>query len=173
MEDVKLLRGLIREMCKNKVYWGRGGAGMLFTCSEDGTVLMLLRSAWVDQGGTWGVPGGGIGERHYRTPIEDPITDMSVFMKTARREVKEECGSMPPGFKMSQIVGKNLYEDCGFKYFTFIADITKGQKAAWKLVSNDGETDQFKWVPRSELSPGCSVDGRRLHFGIEHTLFSK
>ena len=30
--------------CQRREYWGRGGAGVLFTCSEDGTVLLLLRA---------------------------------------------------------------------------------------------------------------------------------
>jgi len=37
-------------------------------------------------------------------------------------------------------------------------------------VSNDGETDDFQWIPMSKLRSGASVMGRRLHFGVEYTL---
>lgn len=157
-------------MCKKPEYWGRAGAGVLFLCSEDDTVLLLLRAPWVAQGGTWGIPGGGVEEGWFKTPIEDPITDPSIFRDAAFREAVEECGSMPPGFSSGQIVGKTVYEDCGFQYVTLIADITLEQKGAWEMVSNDGETDDFQWFPRSSLRPGASVAGRRLHFGIEYTL---
>lgn len=157
-------------MCKKPEYWGRGGAGIMFTCSEDDTVLLLLRADWVDQGNTWGIPGGGVEEGWFETPIEDPISDPSVFQSAAFREAVEECGSLPPRFSSSQVVGKTVYEDCGFQYVTLIADISLVQKDRWSLVSNDGETADFQWVPRSKLGPGASVDGKRLHFGVEYTL---
>ncbi len=168
--SVKSLRGLIREMCKKPEYWGRGGAGIMFTCSEDDTVLLLLRAPWVAQGGTWGIPGGGVEEGWFETPIEDPITDDSIFINAAFREAVEECGSMPPGFSQSQVVGRTVYEDCGFQYVTLIADISLSQKEGWEMASNDGETDDFQWFPRAKLSPGARLMGRKLHFGVEYTL---
>ena len=157
-------------MCKKPEYWGRGGAGIMFTCSEDDTVLLLLRAMWVDQGDTWGIPGGGVEEGWFETPIEDPISDPSTFQDAAFREAVEECGSLPSGFSGSQVVGKTVYEDCGFQYVTLIADISLAQKEGWSLVSNDGETADFRWVSRSKLSPGAKVGGKRLHFGVEYTL---
>lgn len=161
---------LIREMCKKPEYWGRGGAGIMFTCSEDGTVLLLLRAPWVAQGGTWGIPGGGVEEGWFGTPIEEPIKDDSIFIKAAFREAVEECGSLPPGFSKSQVTGRTVYEDCGFQYVTLIADITLDQKENWDLVSNDGETDGFEWTSISSLRSGSSFMGHRLHFGVEYTL---
>jgi 8-oxo-dGTP pyrophosphatase MutT (NUDIX family) len=170
MQRDSLLRGLIREMCKKPKYWGRGGAGIMFRCPEDDTVLLLLRADWVDQGGTWGIPGGGVEEGWFETPIEEPIYDPSIFQRAAFREAVEECGSLPPGFSSSQVTGRTVYEDCGFQYITLIADITLEQKERWRLASNDGETDDFQWVPRSKLGAGASFMGRRLHFGVEYTL---
>ena len=143
---------------------------MMFTCSEDGTILLLLRAFWVDQGGTWGIPGGGVEEGWFETPIEDPITDESVFIDAAMREAEEECGSLPPGFSSKQIIGRTVYEDCGFQYVTLIADLTLEQKESWNLASYDGETDEFLWVPRADVLPGANIDGHRLHFGVEFTI---
>lgn len=147
----------------SKRYWGRGGAGVMFTCSADNTILLLKRAKWVDQGGTWGVPGGGVEEGWFNTPIKNPITDDGLFIKTAKKEAKEECGSLPPGFNMKNVVDRTTYEDRGFKYVTFVADLSPGQKSSWKLVSGDGETEEFRWFPRNRLP-------KNLHFGVKFTL---
>ncbi len=155
--------------CKRDEYWGQGGAGMMFICSEDDTVLLLLRASWVDQPNTWGVAGGGVGEGWNETPMQ-PLTNDAVFLNTAKKEAKEECGSLPPNFSTSQIVDKTEYEDCGFRYLTFIADITLEQKAKWKLEANDGETAEFLWVNKSSLSASSRPKGKPLHFGVIYTL---
>lgn len=157
------LRGLIREELTGKRYWGRGGAGIMFMCSEDDTILLLKRAGWVAQGGTWGVAGGAVEDGWVSTPIVEPITDRAVFVSTALREAEEECGSLPPGFSMSNVVNETTFEDQGFRYVTFVADIAVEQKEAWDLVSNDGETSEFRWFPRDAL-PG------NLHFGVKYTL---
>lgn len=166
-----LLRKLIHEMCKRDEYWGRGGAGVMFTCSDDDTVLLLLRAEWVDQPGTWGIPGGGVEEGWFETPIEDPITDMSIFIGAAMKEATEECGSLPPDFAPNeQIVGKTAYEDCGFQYITFIVDITADQKAEWNISLDDGESADFVWAPLVQVRAGSRIKGKPLHFGVEYTI---
>ena len=159
---------LLRE-CARQVYWGSGGAGMLFVCRADGTLLLLLRSDAVSQPGTWGVAGGGIGEDWVRTPVprESQVSDPGVFMATALREAEEECGSLPPGFTSRAVVGSTTYEDCGFRYRTFICDVTLEQKEAWtpQLRSPDGETSEFKWFHVEDLPPRG-----RLHFGTSYVL---
>ena len=167
--------------CKRSEYWGQGGAGVLFTCSEDGTVLLLLRAEWVEQGGTWGIPGGGIGEGFYDTPME-PITDLDVFRRKAQQEVEEECGGLPPGQGAAGVMTRlpeglpyTQYEDCGFRYVTFILDITKAQKDAWAPYSADGENDAFVWFPIAEVKRGRPLpdeygDLHDIHFGVKFTM---
>ena len=157
--------------CVRRSYWGRGGAGMMFVCSEDRTVLLLLRAEWVEQGGTWGVPGGGIGEGFFSTPME-PIDDPEVFLRKAAQEVEEECGSLPPGFSEAQILGTTQYEDCGFRYRTFIVDVTAKQKASWRLVSEDDETDAFVWFPWDDVLSGQPLDDADQHFGVVRSILS-
>jgi 8-oxo-dGTP diphosphatase len=160
------IRKLIIEAAKPKQYWGRGGAGMMFICREDNTVLLLHRADWVAQGGTWGVPGGSVTEDQWFTlPIEEPVSDDDpLFLSGARREVQEECGSLPPGFSTSNIFDETLFEDQGFKYKTFVYDIGLADKEKWELGSLDGETQEYRWVPIQELSQ------LPLHFGVEFTL---
>ena len=51
---------ILGQYTKPKRYWGNSAAGLLFICPEDNTVLLLLRSSVVMQGGTWGVYGGKV-----------------------------------------------------------------------------------------------------------------
>jgi len=165
---LKDLRKIIREESSIKRYWGRGGAGILFTCSEDDTVLLLKRAAWVQQGGTWGIPGGAIEDGYYAVPIEDPLPlNFAAFFKAAKREVVEECGSMPRSFT---VVGRTVYEDRGFRYVTFVVDVPLNAKEKWMMSSSDSETDEFVWFPAEEVHPGASLEGTPLHFGVSYTL---
>lgn len=161
--------------CKRREYWGRGGAGVMFTCSEDGTVLLLLRAEWVEQGGTWGIPGGGIGEGFFRTPMQ-PITDLDVFRRKAQQEAEEECGALPPYMtSLPEGLPYTQYEDCGFRYVTFILDITKAQKDTWAPYSADGENDAFVWFPLADVKAGRPLpdeygDLHDIHFGVKFTM---
>ena len=143
--------------------WGRGGAGILFLCGADSSLLLLQRAGWVAEGGTWGIPGGGTSGGWESLPILHPITDEKVFLKTALRETEEECGSMPPGFALSQLVKRVEYEHCGFRYITYVCNLTLSQKEAWSLVSEDDETDAFMWFSKSDIEVGELLDGRRIH----------
>jgi hypothetical protein len=67
-------------------------------------------------------------------------------------------------------VGKTVYEDCGFQYITFIADITADQKESWSISLADGESADYVWVPLQGVSPGVRIKGKPLHFGVEYTI---
>ncbi len=144
---------------------------MMFLCSETEEILLLLRASWVAQGGSWGIPGGGLSEGWRSTPMK-PVVGEKRFWDKALREVEEECSSLPPGFKKSQVVDKTVYEDCGFRYVTFIADLTRAQRAGWQLESLDDETDEFRWFPLGLVTEGERLAGRPLHFGVVFTLMN-
>ena len=167
-------------LCKKGVYWGDGGAGIMFVSPEEGLVLIGKRSAGSEVG-TWGIPGGGIGEPDFvsayddetvsrktmvrRTPIRNPVSEPQVFLDTALRETKEECGSLPPGFSLDRdIVGETDYEDCGFRFKTFVAKVTPEQRKRWQLSPQLGEISELRWVPISKLGE------LPLHYGVEHSL---
>lgn len=167
----KIAKLLFAAGCEKSEYWGQGGAGMLFVCPEDETVLLLKRGGWVDEGGTWGLSGGGIGEGYYRTPMK-PLTDESVFKNTAKRETIEELGSLPPGFSWSQVKDKTEYHDCGFRFLSYIAYITLEQKNNWEFDFSDDETTQYIWYDKNKLNRDSIIKGSPLHFGIKHILKS-
>ena len=77
---------------------------------------------------------------------------------------------MPPGFALSQLVKRVEYEHCGFRYITYVCNLTLSQKEAWSLVSEDDETDAFMWFSKSDIEVGELLDGRRIHPGVEYAL---
>lgn len=135
-------------------YWGRAGAGILFICNEDRTILLSLRSMDVNEPGTWGIPGGAI--KVEGTSVEDNFVG-------AKREVVEEFGSLPSNMK---VIGRSLFKDKDFKYTTFFVEIPLKEKKSWTpKITLDWENDDVEWFAEDNL-PG------NLHFGVKFALTS-
>ena len=78
----------------NPEFYGKAGAGILFFCQNQ--VLLLERSPNVQEPGTWGIPGGAIGEMYIQSE-EDSLgqehLSLDVFFQNAIKETIEElCG---------------------------------------------------------------------------------
>ena len=178
---MKLLREYIQVVlteqgCNKSRYWGIGGAGMIFVCQEDHTVFLQKRSAHVTGGaGQWAFPGGGIHpknarEQHYDVPIDEEFVlapDDPVFLETALDEVEEEVGSVPP---FEGVIDSYIYEDCGFVYKTFIANVSKDEKERWQPCAADmcsWESSDMGWFTNPEFLQ------QNLFFGFSPTLINK
>ena len=94
----------------------------------------------------------------------------------AQQEAEEECGGLPPGMaRVPEGLPYTQYEDCGFRYTTFILDIPKAQKDAWRPYSADGENDAFVWFPLDKVKRGRPLpdehgDLHAIHFGVKFTM---
>jgi 8-oxo-dGTP pyrophosphatase MutT (NUDIX family) len=125
------------------IHWGAlGGAGLLLRhLPSQGQPLYLLteRSRWIDEGGTWGIPGGAI--HHGESPEE-----------TAHRAAAEQIWPLP-AYRVTGIV----VQDCcgGWKFHIVGADIDAPFTA---YAARD--TDATGWFTVPEM------DHLRLYSGV-------
>jgi len=133
----KLVSGFIGQTAK-----ALGGAGLLLRhVPQRGPPVYLLteRSRWVEEGGTWGIPGGAI---HYGESPE----------QATRREAVEEIWPVP-AYRVTGII----VQDCGggWKFHIVCADVEEPFTA---YIAQ--ETDATGWFTLQEMS------GLRLHPGF-------
>lgn len=128
-------------------YWGNAGSGMLFTTGK--SILLLKRSAMVEQPRTWGIPGGAI--------PEDNGELMDAYA-SAKKECKEEIGVLPP----HKVITKFIFKDRDFMFTTFICKVKE-----FSPTRLNWENDEWEWVSEEELST------YKLHFGVSLLLKSK
>lgn len=129
--------------------WGNAGSGILFTTGD--RILLLHRSPYVEEPGTWGIPGGAV-----------PQTSDGSFLdayKSAQRETREETGSLPS----HDCVDEYVYEEEGFRYTTYICEVSEEDADRFHPVFN-WENDDYAWVSLDELG---DYD---LHFGVLELL---
>jgi 8-oxo-dGTP pyrophosphatase MutT (NUDIX family) len=150
-------------------YYGKGGAGLLLTCKEDGTVLMLKRSRHVEQPMTWGIPGGALSKGegwHRRDDIVDSGFSQDDFLEAAFREADEELfssGGLYLDKSKMTLIGETEFRDGGFTYKTFVYDIPlEEKKRITGSFSLNWENDKAKWYSLSDLP-------KNLHFGVKFT----
>jgi len=128
-------------------HWGRlGGAGLLLRYvppKGDPEYLLTERSRWVDEGGTWGMPGGAI---HNGESAE----------VAARREATEEIWPLPA----YRITGIEV-QDCGggWKFYIVNADVDEPFTAY-----TAEQTDSTGWFTISQMTR------LRLHPGIRQWI---
>lgn len=123
-------------------FWGNRGAGILLIAQDTGRLLLVLRSGYVNEPGTWGLPGG---------KIDDDDVSPSV---AAKREAEEELGYSGA----MQLTAAHVFKAGSFRFHNFIGVIPKEF-----TPSLDWENDDSGWYSTDELpSP--------LHFGIQSLL---
>jgi 8-oxo-dGTP pyrophosphatase MutT (NUDIX family) len=159
-------------------FWGKAGAGMMIVCPDDNTALLLLRASWVDQPGTWGVPGGAVsgteGWREYGDEGTGEAKDYSdVSWATAVKETEEELGvnfdSVP-----HEKAGQTVFKKGDFTYTTYIVAVTKEVKdmIARKASFADAESVDMKWFKLDDLMNYKQIEDlrKKLHFGVQYVM---
>lgn len=141
------------------IRWGKAGAGILFFCEDE--CLLTLRSNQVEESMTWGVPGGSVaGEERFESyEIDTRELDLKTYLSGATKEVIEELGSLPDDYSIYDEV---VYQEGGFTYVTFFAEISKKSKNNWKHVLNWENVDA-RWFLSRELPP-------TVHFGVKYLI---
>lgn len=128
-------------------FWGNAGSGILFTTGEK--ILLLKRSPYVLEPGTWGIPGGAIPEKGGR-PMD--------ALQSAKKETQEELGRVPS----FQVVDKYVFRSGAFKFTTFIARVNQEFKPRLNW-----ENDKAEWLTEDE------VRRKNLHPGVKTMLAAK
>ena len=119
-------------------HWGLfGAAGVLVYVPQpadpaQSLVLLLRRSRWSHQGGTWALPGGAMDSDE--TPAE-----------AALREADEECMLDP---KLVVPRGRYTDEHGGWAYYTVLAQAAE----PLRVRADSYETDEAVWRPAGEVS---------------------
>lgn len=122
-------------------FFGAQGAGCVFVSRTTGRIMLVLRSASVEQPFTWGNCGGA----HHTE--ESPI-------EAARREAFEETG-FSGALELKPAL---VFQSGTFRYSNFIAVVEE------EFIPDLGwEADDYVWCTLSDLP-------HPLHFGIEALL---
>jgi len=131
---------------EGEVFWGKSGSGILLVSIEDQTALLLKRSNNVQEPGTWGIPGGAVGEGEGR-------------LESAMRESIEELGSLP---RLEDHIDTITYNKGDFTYETFVYNVSLEEKNKWTpTIKLNWENDEYRWFPFNSLPTN-------LHFGIQY-----
>lgn len=155
--------------------WGKVGAGILFVCEEDDTMLLMHRSGNVEEPFTWGVPGGAIigeGWHDWHFDVE-PYTDKELW-EGAKRETWEECGDLPPHLSDTQIKHIFDFKKGDFVFRDFVVVITKEQKDNWdidlEMAVDSWENNDFGWFSLNNLPHPLHMGVRFIfmHLGIDY-----
>jgi 8-oxo-dGTP pyrophosphatase MutT (NUDIX family) len=125
-------------------FWGNRGAGILLICPQTKRVLLVLRSRFVNEPGTWGIPGGAIDNKQ-----ESPEA-------AAKREANEEVGYSGPIEMHDAYVFKA--PNSNFTYYNFIGIIDEEFEPTLDWENSDAQWFELDNLP----SP--------LHFGIKALL---
>lgn len=119
-------------------FWGAQGAGCILLAKDSGRLLLMKRSAYVNEPHTWGNIGGAIDE------MEDP-------KEAAKREVQEESGYSGS----IEMIPLFVFRKSNFTYYNFLGLI----ETEFQPTIN-WESEGFEWC---ELGNWPSP----LHFGVQ------
>jgi 8-oxo-dGTP pyrophosphatase MutT (NUDIX family) len=119
--------------------WGTKGAGILVTARSTGRVLLLRRSVEVNEGGTWGTPGGKTESRESARV-------------SAIRELREEAGYSGPVTVLKDPIF--VFSEPDFEFQTFFGHVTEEFEPYLNWESEDAG-----WFALSKLP-------KPLHFGV-------
>lgn len=130
----------------------------------------------MEQPGTWGIPGGAIGEEDYfNTSTDEELSSFddieiesirhneAVFAawNNAFKESEEELGLVIPDYQPFDNV---IYKDRSFTYTTFLVRIP--EEDCGEFIDNiklNWENDDFGFFPVNDLP-------KKLHFGVKYII---
>lgn len=147
--------------------WGRVATGILPIAEDTCRVMVQKRSKYVDEGDTWGIVGGAIGEAGSFMSIKDfdvlsPKEKIDLLKKTNKTELSEEIG-VDPDLNDVEIFYEFKTPNDTFRYYNMVGftphEFTP-TKESW-------ETNEIKWLTLKEL-----IELPSIHSGFKKALQS-
>jgi len=145
-------------------FWGSAGSGILYVWAADTPdpiVLLLERSADVQDPFVWGIPGGAVPRDPYTGERMDKY-------ESALKETAEELGALPPGgdsFPYDEYVF-HAPGGSGFTFTTYLVDLSQAismdDLGTYEPMLNWENTD-YEWYPvdvalnEVDLHPGVRL----------------
>jgi 8-oxo-dGTP pyrophosphatase MutT (NUDIX family) len=117
----------------------KNSAGILFFSNK--RILLIKRSKYVSESGTWGIPGGGAESKEQNA------------LQTALRETEEEIGFVPD----FDILEKHVrVKKSGKEYVTFVVRAKERFEPILNYESSDWAWVPFKKIHKYKLHPGLA-----------------
>ena len=152
-------------------YWGDAGSGVLPLCRKTGRILANHRGAFVNEGGTWGIFGGGIFLRHCPgINCTDELEKTKIPEQHAKQELREETGysgaiemHLVYRFEDNSMGPRGL--PCGFYYWNYVGIVPEEFGVNPEADSAWEEGGQSDWKTYAEL---LALEPK--HFGLKFLL---
>jgi hypothetical protein len=124
-------------------YWGKRGAGILIFCSKTKRFLLLKRSVYVNEPGTWNLISGSVEDK------ESPYI-------AALRELKEETKAKNIILRKTPI---NIFKDGSFSFYSYLGIVEEEFTPVL-----DWENSSYIWIKKEDFN------SLNLHFGIKNLM---
>jgi 8-oxo-dGTP pyrophosphatase MutT (NUDIX family) len=151
-------------------YWGDAGSGVLPIAKSTGKILVSHRGANVNEGGTFGIFGGGIFIRKYGLKDVDELIKSNIPKEHAQEELREETGYNGIIDLKEIYVYKDTQKGpkgrpCNFYYWNYIGIVPQEFPVKPEASSQWEEGGESGWLTYEEL---MRVEPK--HFGLEKLL---
>jgi 8-oxo-dGTP pyrophosphatase MutT (NUDIX family) len=151
-------------------YWGDAGSGVLPIAKNTGKFLVSHRGAHVNEGGTFGIFGGGIFIRQYRLKDVEELIKSNIPKEHAQEELREETGYNGPIDLKEIYVYKDMKKSpqglpCNFYYWNYIGIVPEEFPVRPEAESQWEEGGESGWLTYEEL---MRVEPK--HFGLKEVL---
>ncbi|MCK9458259.1 MAG: NUDIX hydrolase [Proteobacteria bacterium] len=151
-------------------YWGDAGSGVLPFCQSTRRFGANHRGAFVNEGGTFGIFGGGIFLDEYGLNDVEELINSTIPQDHAKQELREETGYNGP-IRLQEIY---VYKDskigpqgqpCNFFYWNYIGIVPHEFPISPEANSQWEEGGQSGWLTFEEL-----MRVTPKHFGLKALL---
>ena len=151
-------------------YWGDAGSGVLPFAQDTGRFGVSHRGTYVNEGGTFGIFGGGIFLDQYGLEDVEELINSTIPQEHAKEELREETGYNGPVQLKEVYVFKDTRpgpkgKPCNFYYWNYVGIVPHEFPISPEDASQWEEGGQSGWLTFEEL---MKIEPK--HFGLKTLL---